>query len=409
MRSLLLLLTLFFFSQFSHALQRQFEIVKDPETGKDKQVYITGLKTKKRSDGSILYVMSLKDGYQDGPTIHYSADGKIDQETSYRNDRIDGYDKRYFPNGQLRLITSYEKGLKQGEQIFYFETENGQPSIRFINHYDQGLKSGEQKQFNQEGTLIHSTSYRINLEDNNEQKYGVEINYRDNGNISQRRFYVDGRLHGLFQSYHENGQLQQESCYQSGREQKGLNLCKSSEGKEVIQILFANGHVQHEYEVEDGKLNGFNKTYYENNQLSLLRHFKDDRQTGEEQQYDKEGVLRASSNWQDSRKDGLARWFFDNGEVRNEFHYSKGRIHGEGFKYHPNGNIYVSGFFISGEKDGHFKYYTESNTLFQDLNYKKDSLHGVSKFYKEGNLIEECKFKEGSLVGCKKHEKMISL
>jgi antitoxin component YwqK of YwqJK toxin-antitoxin module len=405
--SLSIFFLLAFFTQLSYGIQRQFEIVKDPETGKDKQVYITGLKTNKRSDGSVLYVMSLKDGYQDGPTIRYYDDGAIQQEKSYRNNLADGSDKRYFKNGQLRMIAGYEKGLKQGEQIHYFDTQNGEQSIRIINQYDQGLKSGEQRHFNQDGVLIHSVSYRINFEDNNEMKHGPEIRYFDNKKVRVRKFFVDGRLHGLRQSYHENGQLQQESCHISGREQKGLNKCKGKEGKEIIQVQFADGSVEHEYEIEGGKLNGFNKTYFENKQLSWSRHFANDRQTGEEKQYDKEGVLLASSNWQDGLKHGVGKWFFSNGTLSDEFNYSNGKLQGEGFKYHSNGNVYISGFYISGKKNGHFKYYTPENKIVQDLNYKDGFMQGISQFHQKGVLREECEFKAGSLVDCKEVDKQL--
>ncbi len=409
MRSLFLFLTLFVFTMSSFGLERQFKIIKDPETGKDKQVYITGLKTKKRDDGSVLYIMSLKDGYQDGPMIHYSADGKIDEESFYRNDRLEGYYKRYFPNGQLRLISSYEKGLKHGEQIAYYKSETDKQFPQFKRFFDQGLMSGEQQFFNEKGILTHSISYRPNFEDNNEMKHGVEIYYHENEQIRKRQFYVDNRLHGLVQSFHENGQLKSESCYQTGRKQKGLNSCKGIKGKEVIQIFFADGSVKHEYEIKDGKLNGFDKTYSENGQLTLLKHYENDRQNGEEQQYDQDGALRVSYNWKNSLKHGMAKWYFSDGKLSNELNYSKGRIHGEGFKYHPNGNLYISAFFISGRKNGHFKSYTTDNILVRDLNYKDDSLHGISKFYSEGNLTEECKFEEGSFVGCKDAKPLISI
>jgi len=409
MRSLFLFFVLSTFTQSSFCLERQFEIIKDPETGKDKQIYITGLKTKKRDDGSILYIMSLKDGYQDGPMVHYSVDGKIDQETFYRDDRLEGYNKRYYPNGQLRLISSYEKGLKHGEQIAYYKNETDKQFSQFKRFFDKGLMSGEQQYFNKKGVLTHSVTYQPDFEDNNEKKHGVEIYYYENGKIQKRQFYADNRLHGLVQKFHDNGQVESELCYQTGRKQEGLNSCKGGKGKELIQIFFADGSVKHEYEVKDGKLNGFNKTYFEDGQISQIKNYEDDRLSGAEQQYDEKGVLLTLLNWKDGLKQGSAKWFFNNGNLNNELNYSKGRIHGESFKYHQNGNLYISGFFISGRKDGHFKYYTTDNTLFQDLSYKDGALHGINKFYQEGVLIEECKFEEGSFLGCRDVEKVISI
>ena len=68
---------------------------------------------------------------------------------------------------------------------------------------------------------------------------GSSVEYHENGQLSARRLYKDGKREGLAELYYENGQLWVRENY------------------------------------KDGKLDGLHETYYENGQLRYKRNYKD--------------------------------------------------------------------------------------------------------------------------------------
>jgi len=384
---------------FSKTMGRQYEIIKNPETGDDEQIYITGTKIKKRDDGSILYTMSLKDGYQDGLTIKYFANGLVEEELSLRKGAFSGYNKRYARNGQLRLLSYYVDNKKQGEEIIYRTSDSGR-SVQSINNYNQGFKDGIQKSFNADGILRQSTSYQANIEGRRTALHGPKTYYYKKGNVRQISSFVNGQLHGLMVYYHENGLLEKEVCFQDNKKLKGLEPCKGKGKKqEIIKVFFADGSIKDEFQVEDGKLNGFNRSYYENGQLAVDSHYLNNHLDATKKKYTSKGIITESTQWKEGSKHGEAKLFFPTGQLSYKKTYKNGILDGNISSYYSNGNLYHTGILVGGKRQGYFKYYTKENVLYRDSLYKDGKLQ-LNQYYLENGLIEECEYNEDYFVAC---------
>ena len=49
------------------------------------------------------------------------ATGKLGVERTYKNNQIDGFEKVYFPSGQLDGMLAYKDGVHHGEFTYYYE------------------------------------------------------------------------------------------------------------------------------------------------------------------------------------------------------------------------------------------------------------------------------------------------
>jgi len=69
-------------------------------------------------------------------------------KTTYKNGKVDGTIKSYFPGGQLQTEGNYKNGKQDGESKEYYE--NGK--VRFIDTYENRRKVNR-KTYNEKGKL----------------------------------------------------------------------------------------------------------------------------------------------------------------------------------------------------------------------------------------------------------------
>ena len=161
----------------------------------NKKVEITGTYTRKGEkdgewiwyypNGNILsienYVLGLPEGESftlsiEGDTLEHGmyADGLEEGRWMYVNDSVlvkgfyeagkkTGAWKTYHPNGKLKRSESYFEDELDGRSLFYWENSVKKAEYTYIN----GLLNGNAYQYDEEGNLLYTTTYRM----------GVEIRY----------------------------------------------------------------------------------------------------------------------------------------------------------------------------------------------------------------------------------------
>jgi antitoxin component YwqK of YwqJK toxin-antitoxin module len=386
-------------------MERQFTIVNDPETNKPKQVYITGTKIKKDSKGNVIYAMSLKDGWKDGPTIRYDPDGSIIEEENFKKNVRVGLLNRYFNNGHLKQQTYFENGKKEGDEFIYDSAKKDSKTLRMVSHYIQGLKDGEQKSYSR-GALKSITNYRADTRNNFSKRQGPSLSFGKNGKISSRGYYLDGQLHGLKQSYTKEGKLKKETCFQNGKSQKSLLVCKGGADKlETIKELHENGKLKLEYQVKNGMFNGYRKTYMDSGQLISEEYFSKDKKDGIETRYYDNGKKLSVFNWLQGLRNGHSEWYYMNGNPKKEFNYKEGLFHGRAAYFYDDGKIDVESNYKMGRRDGAVKSYFPDGKLAFELSYEDDKLEGVARFYTESKLTQEFVYNQGLLISAKEWDK----
>mgnify|MGYP001068377437 CR=1 FL=1 len=84
---------------------------------------------------------------------------------------------------------------------------------------------------------------------------GIGMIYHENGQLSQKGNYKDGKRVGLFEFYHENGQL------------KAMGIWKDGKREGLYVSFYENGQLLGKGNFKDGEFDGLWEIYHENGQL----------------------------------------------------------------------------------------------------------------------------------------------
>ena len=68
----------------------------------------TGEAIERDANGNVLAIVTYRDGWRDGPEIHYYPNGQLEYEGLWRwPERGVGIHRRWYPNGQLKAERIY--------------------------------------------------------------------------------------------------------------------------------------------------------------------------------------------------------------------------------------------------------------------------------------------------------------
>ncbi|MEI7998689.1 MAG: toxin-antitoxin system YwqK family antitoxin [Candidatus Omnitrophota bacterium] len=142
----------------------------------------------------------------DGPWSAYDRKGYLIRQENYKNYRLDGDIRTFFPSGAVKEMTHYVDGFRQGPYKTYYE--NGGLESESIN-VNNNLQ-GESRRYYKTGELESVVNYNLgNLE-------GDKKVYFKNGSLKQIVFYKKGLIDGAVLTYGEDGQALLEENYRSG-------------------------------------------------------------------------------------------------------------------------------------------------------------------------------------------------
>jgi antitoxin component YwqK of YwqJK toxin-antitoxin module len=105
----------------------------------------------------------------------------------FRDGRLDGISKKWYPNLQLMEYREYSLGRKNGKQIAFWE--NGKKRFEFFAKDD--AYEGELREWSVNGKLFHVANYT------NGQENGKQIMWYENGKIRANYVIINGKRYGL--------------------------------------------------------------------------------------------------------------------------------------------------------------------------------------------------------------------
>lgn len=117
-----------------------------------------------------------------GKFIDYYIDGKKQGEGNFKNGKVDGVRKMYYPNGQISM-----------ERV-----------------YSSGLENGLEKEYYEDGTLKQKGDF-LNGKEN-----GVWEMYHPNGQLKQRTSFDKGKMDGESISYYSTGKFRSTEKFKNG-------------------------------------------------------------------------------------------------------------------------------------------------------------------------------------------------
>ncbi len=129
----------------------------------------------------IEYTETYVDGILNGPKTWYSYDGKVVLEENYKNDKIEGEQKAYYENGNIKSIVDYKNG-----RIVKIEALAQDGTV--LHKSDLSKGTGLWKYFWENGNILEEGSYK------NWKKDGKWVKYRENGEVDVTTIYKNGKL-----------------------------------------------------------------------------------------------------------------------------------------------------------------------------------------------------------------------
>lgn len=124
----------------------------------------------------------------------------------YSNDQLfTGKDSVFFDNehSQLKAITSYRKGLKEGIEYYYF----GSGEKKAERAWKRGKKEGTWTNWNANGKRIAIATYKKG------RKHGCWKVWHNNGQLLYVMYYQKGKKTGHWKQWDSQGKLIMEKLY----------------------------------------------------------------------------------------------------------------------------------------------------------------------------------------------------
>ena len=200
---------------------------------------------------------------------------------------------------------------------------------------------------------------------------------------------------------------------------------------EIIEVK--NGiKIFHVNKVENGKVNGYAKEWYENGQLKSVIKYKNNKRDGlwetwwengakfEEEAYVngewngkykkwyKSGAIESERNYVNGKEHGLFKWWYENGAIHSEHNYSNGKENGHYKTWYERTDFLGGGSdghhlewdwnYKNGKKDGVCKSWHENGTLEEESIYSNGSSRGSSLYDSNGKLTKKLVYKDKKMV-----------
>jgi antitoxin component YwqK of YwqJK toxin-antitoxin module len=109
------------------------------------------------SNGKIKTATSAKGDLREGPTRNYDRDGNLLSEVNYVNNTREGIATNYYAlTGKVNSTIVYKKGIKEGDEIWYYES--GKPFR--VTPYIQAKIDGIQKCYFEDGKIRSEVPYK---------------------------------------------------------------------------------------------------------------------------------------------------------------------------------------------------------------------------------------------------------
>jgi antitoxin component YwqK of YwqJK toxin-antitoxin module len=175
--------------------------------------------------------------------------------------------------------------------------------------------------------------------------------YDDNGTMTFKLNYINGKCQGDRLEYHPNGKLKSTSKYDDG-------VC-NSEYLEYHQ----NGQLKLKYYYVDNLRSGDYLEYHYNGNLKITCNYIDGKYNGEYLSYYTDGALKVKCNYVNGKLKGEWYEYYNDGKLKDKSNYVNGRLHGPCQTYYPNGDIEYECNYKYGECDGLYSHYSENRRI----------------------------------------------
>ena len=305
------------------------------------------------SNGKISEVTTYRDGNRHGAHKRYRSDGKLQLDEIYKDGRLDGVQTEYDSNGKVDEQTSYRAGKKTGPNKEYSSGK-----LYRVTEYKDGKRHGAYKKYDSDGKIQNTGAYQQG------KRKGWELEYYNNTDghyLATASFYVptpnsSGRR-DIFVRFFANGGVDSVRCYdKSGKEVKGTpssckrelaKLEKLHKGKSGTSIAKASKDGDNEYysngkpsricQVKNGVRHGDCKEFFKTGKVRWKAKYDNGKAVGSALTYWESGKLRARNTYSAPGVVKKKEEFFEDGSVKKDATIEGGTHETAAIEYYMNG------------------------------------------------------------------------
>jgi antitoxin component YwqK of YwqJK toxin-antitoxin module len=355
---------------------------------------------------------TTKDGY----TKFNYANGKVSSEGTIRQGKPDGYWKSYYEDGKIKSEGNRKDFMLDSTWKFY--NENGLMYLSYT--YKASKKYGIKSTYtpdpkdSSKGILASTENYV------NDTLQGNGYYYKD-GKLHQIIPYLDGLAQGRSLQFSPDSLITEIITYKGGfiKKIEKINQYNTQGHKEGLwQTFYANMAVKWEGTYEDGKREGYFKTYNEEGSLLTIdKYINDVLQSNAPElakleiktQYNSNGTVQETGPYKNGLPYGAHRIYDTNGVEQKAEVYDSGRVVAEGIldessleegywkEFHPNGAVKSEGKYVHGVRVGEWKFYYQNSNKFEigKYNDKGKPIGHWMWYYEDGKTLRESNFHDG--------------
>ncbi len=352
-------------------------------------------------NGQISSEGNMEDAKPVGIWKSYLPDGTLKTEGARKNDKLDGIWKFYDNNGYLKEIIDYRNGDRNGYCKIFInkKSENKNKNILISKElYLNNEKSGKSYYYDETERLIKTVEYDKGY------KHGLEKIY-DN----------DGKLITILKYFHDN-LSNTDILNRTDKKKRKQGTWKEFYQNENIKT-YANyrdnllhGYYR-EYDIH-GKL--IKNDYYEFGKKTIIENKKVSKEKEEiKNDYYNSGKLKYTGAYKKGKPIGVHKEYSETGEIVNIHIFDKdgfkkgiGNINKEGKKHgnwkfvYPEGNIRTEGEYKNGKRTGTWSFFFKDGGIEQKGIYKNGKPYGNWVwYYDKNNIRRKGKFKNGREEG----------
>ncbi len=327
---------------------------------------------------------TYRDGIRQGPFKTYYDDGKVAQTGFFENDEPNGELTYYHPSGEVRLRTTLAKGQPNGPLKALYPDGSTQAEI----NYENGQPNGTVRFLYPNGVVQSEGSFTRGL------LSGPYKTYYPNAQI-ETEVLADKNGRGRYRSYYPSGKLQTEGTYAPAplAQRKVRNPLGDDLTKSVAPPTGTNN------------LDGPATSYYETGQVKTKITYRNGVPTGHGLEYFVGGGLSVDTDYANSGRDRKITRYFEGaaGPLKQaEEQFKNNRPAGTWREYYPDGKTprKVETYGPAGRLLGDRITYFENGQMQSRQPYLNGFMAGVAQeFFPSGQLRKETTYVRSSLLG----------
>lgn len=330
--------------------------------------------------GELKQTRKYVDGQVQDTMYNYYRGGGIQEKVAMKDGLRNGISIGYHPNGQVEFTAIYEKGEPNGKYVLNHLNNQKFRELNLV----KGVVVGNRKTYYPDGQL--ENEYEFNAEGVADGPY---TKYFQNGKIEEKGNLKNGNSVGEIKEYYSNGNLFSTSVFDESGKENGSIIYYDLDGKKYEEFVYKKGSLE-SITLFDKAGKQVEKIERSGKKLNYKSHF----QTG---RVYAEGVIL------NDKKTGLWKYYDQYGNIKYTEKYKEGELTDTTFGYHPNGKLYYQIVYENGKRNGLYLEYNQLGTLVEEGMYKEDERSNDWYVYDSNGDVEyESCYKNGERHGLQK-------